>query len=180
MRSHGGLGAVQDSAESRITSYKPVSEKSVSLDRLVGYIGMCVLMLVVICSTTPTFLIPQMPWWGVWAIVGGWAILGGGLFFFAQVHPRWVFERTGWALTQEGFEIRQGIIWRHHIAIPAARVQHVDVSQGPLQRMYDLGKLTIHTAGTANASVELNGLEHSLALELRDELIRQKELLDDA
>ncbi len=155
-----------------------LSMKSVVLDRWIGYTVLCVLMLIVFCSSSPAFLI--MPWWGVWAVIAGWCSLAGVLFFFAHVHPRWAYERTRWGLTEEGFEIRRGIIWRHQIAIPAARVQHVDVSQGPLQRIYDLGKLTIHTAGTANASIELSGLEHSIALSLRDDLIRQKEMLDVA
>lgn len=157
-----------------------VSEKSVILDRWIGYVVASVVMLIVVGSTSPAFLHPQIPWWGIGAVILGWAVLGGLLAFFAHVHPRWAYERTRWGLTEEGFEIRRGIIWRHQIAIPAARVQHVDVSQGPLQRVYQLGKLTIHTAGTANASVELSGLEHSVALKLRDDLIRQKEMLDDA
>ncbi|GAB5403761.1 MAG: hypothetical protein Aurels2KO_19920 [Aureliella sp.] len=180
-----GAGAAVSSVATGATvftgaAYKPLSEKIVKLDRWIGYAGMSVLLLVIVSSTAPTFLIPQMPWWGVAVIALLWVILAVFLYYLAHMHPRWAFDRTSWAMTPEGFEIRRGIIWRHHIAIPAARVQHVDVSQGPLQRLYDLGKLTIHTAGTANASVELNGLEHTLALELRDELIRQKELLDDA
>lgn len=174
------LTGEHDDGSPEALSYKPVSEKSVSLDRLIGYVVMCVVMLIVVCSTAPLFLIPKMPWWGVGAIIAGWFALGAVLFFFAQVHPQWAFERTRWALTDEGFEILRGIVWRHHIAIPAARVQHVDVSQGPLQRIYDLGTITLHTAGTANASVELGGLEHAVALRLRDELVRQKEMLDDA
>ncbi len=75
-------------------------------------------------------------------------------------------------------EIRRGVWWRHRIAIPVARVQHVDVSQGPIQRMFDLATLTIHTAGTKNASIDLSGLDHGSALHLRDRLIEQKDSLD--
>jgi len=63
------------------------------------------------------------------------------------------------------------------VAVPAARVQHVDVSQGPFERMFQLGKLVIHTAGTENASIEVPNLEHATALRLRDELIKQKEMV---
>ena len=59
-------------------------------------------------------------------------------------------------------------------AVPWARVQHADVSQGPIQRMYGVGTLTIHTAGTSNSSVNLAGLSHELAISLRDKIIRQR------
>jgi membrane protein YdbS with pleckstrin-like domain len=50
-------------------------------------------------------------------------------------------------------------------------VQHTDVSQGPLQRRYGLATLTVHTAGTENAQVQLPGLPHDVALSIRDHLL---------
>ena len=83
-------------------------------------------------------------------------------------------RHASWRLDKEGFEIRRGVFWRHRITIPLGRVQHADVSQGPLQRMYEIGTLTVHTAGTSNASVVLEGLAHDKALELRDLIVRQR------
>jgi hypothetical protein len=48
------------------------------------------------------------------------------------------------------------------------------VSQGPLERKFELGTLTIHTAGTENASVAIDGLAHVTAIELRDKLVAQR------
>lgn len=158
--------------------YRKLCERSVTLDRGIGYVVFSVIFLVILGTSTPTMFFPNMPAWGIAAIVAGWVGVGIVMFLLAHSVPRWSYERTTWAMTPEGFEIRRGILWRHHIAIPAARVQHVDVSQGPLQRMFDLGKLTIHTAGTKNAALELSGLEHATALGLRDELVRQKELAE--
>ena len=62
--------------------------------------------------------------------------------------------------------------------MPLARVQHTDVSQGPFQRQFELGTVTVHTAGTQNASVALSGLTHSVALQLRDQLIAQRDSKD--
>ena len=124
----------------------------------------------------------------VWANVGmGW-ILGlvalGGVFllgvslYFTVFWPRKVYDHASWRLDSEGLEIRRGVLWRHQISIPLGRVQHADVSQGPLQRMHEIGKLTVHTAGTQNASVELDGLTHSVALDLRDLLVKQRRSSD--
>ena len=70
----------------------------------------------------------------------------------------------------DGMRIQRGVLWRKTIWIPITRVQHTDVSQGPLQRRYDLATLTVHTAGTEGASIPLSGLEHGVATRLSDHL----------
>ncbi len=71
----------------------------------------------------------------------------------------------------DGLEIRSGVYFRSVTTVPRSRVQHTDVSQGPLQRRYGLATLTVHTAGTENAQVELPGLRHDVALKIRDHLL---------
>ena len=74
-----------------------------------------------------------------------------------------------------GVTIRRGVVWRTVTSVPRSRVQHTDVSRGPVQRYFDLATLVIHTAGTRDASVTLSGLGHSAALVLRDRLIEPPE-----
>ena len=95
-------------------------------------------------------------------------------FIAAWFWPPLEHRRASWRLDSEGLEIHRGVLWRHQITIPLGRVQHADVSQGPLQRQFELGTLTIHTAGTENASVALEGLAHWTAIELRDQIVRQR------
>ena len=45
-------------------------------------------------------------------------------------------------------EIWSGVLWRQAVVVPRSRVQHIDVSQGPIERSYGLATLSIHTAGT--------------------------------
>lgn len=95
-------------------------------------------------------------------------------FWWSVFWPPIAYRHIRWRLDPVGLEIHRGVIWKHRTAIPLARVQHADVSQGPLQRSYNLGTLTIHTAGTVGASVDLSGLSHHVALDLRDRLVRQR------
>ena len=104
----------------------------------------------------------------------GASLLTVFLFVMAYLWPSVVHRHASWRLDDEGLEIRRGVLWRHQITIPLGRVQHADVSQGPLQRMFELGTLTVHTAGTQNASVGLEGLTHSIAISLRDQIVRQR------
>ncbi len=96
------------------------------------------------------------------------------LFAMAWRWPAISYRHTSWKLDEEGLEIHKGVFWKHQITVPLGRVQHADVSQGPIQRSFGLGTLIIHTAGTQNSSVVLSGLSQTTAIELRDQIISQK------
>lgn len=96
------------------------------------------------------------------------------LFAMAWRWPSVSYQYTSWKLDEEGLEIHRGVFWKHQISVPLGRVQHADVSQGPIQRSFGLGTLVIHTAGTQNSSVVLSGLSQTTATELRDQIITQK------
>ena len=97
-----------------------------------------------------------------------------GMLCNATFWPPIEYRHIHWQLSDVGLEIRRGVFWKHQIAVPWARAQHADVSQGPLQRMFEIGSLTIHTAGTKNSSITIDGLAHTQAIEMRDEIIRQR------
>jgi membrane protein YdbS with pleckstrin-like domain len=75
---------------------------------------------------------------------------------FAWWFPGASHRHLRYRVDPRGLRIRRGVFWRTTIWIPITRVQHTDVSQGPLQRQFELATLTVHTAGTANASIPLS------------------------
>jgi hypothetical protein len=104
-------------------------------------------------------------------LVGGWALvvlqgLALAWFWTAARH-----RRTRYRLDAQGLHIRRGVWWQSEIAVPRSRVQHTDVTQGPLERVWGLSTLVVHTAGTENASIQLSGLAREDALAARDHLI---------
>jgi membrane protein YdbS with pleckstrin-like domain len=94
-----------------------------------------------------------------------------GLVWLAVRWPAVEYERARYVLDDRGIEIRRGVVWRRVINVPRSRVQHTDVSQGPLERSHGLGTLVIYTAGTDHAQVDLPGLAHETALTIRDHLL---------
>lgn len=159
--------------------FQPLSPRSIPFEQRTGYIVALVVGIVVLGFTAPFAI--GLGWSSPWILalaVVGWLLLACILFGSAHFWPAVSYRHAMWRLDDTGLEIRRGVFWKHRIAIPAARVQHVDVSQGPIQRMFRLGKLTINTAGTRNASIELEGLDYDQALQLRDQLIMQKEAVD--
>jgi membrane protein YdbS with pleckstrin-like domain len=81
------------------------------------------------------------------------------------------YQRLRFGVDERGITIERGIWWRSRIALPRIRVQHSDVSQGPLQRRYGVSTLKLYTAGSRYTKIELAGLLHEDATALRDSLI---------
>ena len=103
-------------------------------------------------------------------ILGVWLLLLASLLSLLYRWPAARHRRLRYLVEEDGLCIRRGVFWRKVIWIPITRVQHTDVSQGPVQRKFGLGTLTVHTAGTAGASISLVGLEHGIASRLSDHL----------
>lgn len=90
------------------------------------------------------------------------------LFYWYSIH--W-YKAYTYTLLDVGLRINKGVFWQQQHTVPRNRVQHIDITSGPLERRYDLSKLILHTAGTRNASVTLPGLLQEDAAALRQELI---------
>jgi uncharacterized protein len=160
------------------SGFNQLDEKYVLNETASGFITMAVVAILAAGALLVLWLFRGIDWVAfiVLAIAAVLILLIG---FAACIWSRWFFRNARWKLDEESFEIRQGVLWKHRILVPLGRVQHADVSQGPLQRYFGLGKLIVHTAGTYQASVELDGLSHRLALQIRDRLIKQTHQLSE-
>jgi membrane protein YdbS with pleckstrin-like domain len=110
-----------------------------------------------------------------WMVLGlgaaGWLAASLLLAWWLWRWPTISYRYASYRLDESGIEIRRGVVWRSIINVPRSRVQHTDVSQGPLERSHALSTLIIHTAGTAHARVALPGLARPVAIRLRDQLL---------
>ena len=84
--------------------------------------------------------------------------------------PHRRFFARGYALSDDRLRVVRGILLRADTVVPFGRVQHIDVDRGPLERYFGLATITLHTAGSHNASVNLPGLRHETALAMREEM----------
>jgi uncharacterized protein len=105
------------------------------------------------------------------AAVGG-LVIGGLLWILGRRWAHAVYRHTSYVIGPRGLEIRRGVWWQHVISVPRSRIQHADVSQGPLQRAFELATLVLYTAGAQHAKIELEGLAFPTALTLRHDLLR--------
>lgn len=85
--------------------------------------------------------------------------------------PPLYYRHLQYGVDDAGIVIQRGVLWRSRIALPRVRIQHTDVSQGPLQRRFGVGTLKLYTAGSSHTKIELEGLRHAEAIALRDALL---------
>ena len=123
-------------------------------------------------------LTARLPPLMVSALAVAWALVTLGLAWLSWQWPGIAYRHTAYRVGADGFEIRRGVFWRTVVNVPRSRVQHTDVSQGPLERRFGLGALVLYTAGTDHARVDLGGLEYGTAAALRDHLLPHER--DDA
>jgi membrane protein YdbS with pleckstrin-like domain len=107
-----------------------------------------------------------------------WALLLGGALGYVWKYPPARYRQLRYRIDDVGITIRDGVLWRASSALPRMRIQHTDVSQGPLQRRFGVADLKLYTAGSRYTCIVLPGLEHGVALQLREELQRRAD--DDA
>jgi membrane protein YdbS with pleckstrin-like domain len=120
---------------------------------------------------------PTVSWIGTGVVVAALGTLLGLATYFGSL---WSYRSTSLLVDETGLEIARGVLWRHQISVPRSRIQHTDVTQGPLERRFGLGTLVIYTAGTAHAAIPIEGLAHETALALRDALLAHRGAADAA
>lgn len=78
------------------------------------------------------------------------------------------YHARGYHMAFDRLRVVRGLLFRSDTVVPFGRVQHIDVSRGPLERYYGLATLVLHTAGTHNASIRIPGLGEEDALAMRE------------
>ncbi|MEM1052070.1 MAG: PH domain-containing protein [Pseudomonadota bacterium] len=101
-------------------------------------------------------------------VISGPALLLA-LFVIIRI-PLARYNARGYQISRDRLRVVRGIMWRSDTIVPFGRIQHIDVDQGPVERALDIATMTLHTAGSHNASVSLPGLGHELAIEMREEI----------
>jgi membrane protein YdbS with pleckstrin-like domain len=88
------------------------------------------------------------------------------------VAPQRIYRRLRYGLTDRLLQVVRGWLFHTDTIVPFVRVQHLDVTRGPVDKLFGTSTLVIHTAGTRNSIVTVPGLAPGRAAEIRD-IIRE-------
>ncbi len=102
----------------------------------------------------------------------------GFLWLFNIIFVSKAFPKKQYALRARDIIYTKGLLWSTRTSIPFNRIQHVELKQGPFERMFKLNSLKIFTAGGQTSDLVVPGLSEEKALQLK-EFILGKTAIDE-
>lgn len=104
--------------------------------------------------------------------LGAWVLLMG-----ISLLLRWLgFKHKSYAIREKDVHYKSGLLWRSETSIPFHRVQHAEVSQGLIERMFKLGRLKVFTAGGESSDLVIPGLQPDQAARLKAYVLKKSGL----
>lgn len=149
--------------------FHKLDPRTVNLWRLSNLIGWGIVIIVSLISNLVIMLadldVPLL------ALGASWIVLLGLSVWLIWIRPSKVYDGWSYRLDDRVLETRSGLLIQVSRLLPLSRLQHVDLHRGPLERIFGLASLVLHTAGTQSASITIPGLDAETATRLRDHLI---------
>ncbi len=86
------------------------------------------------------------------------------------VHTLLRYRFWGFTVRDDSLYLQHGVLIRVQTVVPYVRIQHIDTSRGPLERLVGLSSSVVYTAGSRGADVTIPGLEDDRARNLQEHL----------
>jgi hypothetical protein len=139
--------------------WSAVSPRLATARRVSGCVPLVVIALGLVVAA---LLVPWPPLWGP-----------AGFFAALAVWTWWLAGRqaAAWAYAEreDDLLVRSGIMFRRIVVVPYGRMQFVDVHAGPVDRVFRIARVQLHTA-SAGSDAAIPGLPPDEAARLRDRL----------
>jgi putative membrane protein len=102
---------------------------------------------------------PLFTWWGISLMLS---------VLFVTGFVSWL--RFTWRVEEDELRIEQGLMVRRKRYVPRDRIQAIDISSGPLQRMFGLVRLNVLTAGGTSPEAQISALSRREARAIQEAL----------
>jgi hypothetical protein len=115
-----------------------------------------------------TALLPQEI--GTAGAVGAVVFVAAGLFGVARAVL--LYRSWEYVVRADSLYLSRGVFTRVRTVVPYVRVQHIDTTRSPVERLLGLSTLVVYTAGSRGADVTIPGLTPDRASTLQHRLER--------
>ncbi len=156
------------------TTFQKLSKNYVS----VRYIGNTIFFLLLLGGLfsiyIETSIIEDYPtlWYGLLAFWCFWLITS---FLLVKLG----YDIRGYVLREKDIIHRKGVLFKSTTTIPFNRVQHCEISQGPIQRLFNLHTLEIFTAGGGKSDLAIPGLEGDTAQQIKEFIVKKTAIAEE-
>ena len=89
------------------------------------------------------------------------------------------FKKKEYALRERDVVYKSGLVWKRTTVLPFNRIQHAEVEQGPLQRLFQLSQLKVYTAGGSSSDLTISGISLEVAQSMKEFILRKTSLNEE-
>lgn len=78
------------------------------------------------------------------------------------------FKYHKYAMRMKDIIYQEGYLWRRITTVPFNRIQHCEVTQGPIHRIMNVSKIKVFTAGGSSSDLAISGLSTEEAHKMKN------------
>ena len=78
------------------------------------------------------------------------------------------FSRRKYVLREKDISYKEGLLVKKMTTVPFSRIQHVEIDEKPVSRMFGLSSLSVYTAGDSSDDLEVKGIKKETALQIKE------------
>ncbi len=78
------------------------------------------------------------------------------------------FSKRKYAVREKDISYKRGVIIKTLTTIPFSRIQHVELDEAPILRIFKLASISVFTAGDSSDDLVLKGIKKNEALQIKE------------
>lgn len=87
---------------------------------------------------------------GVEPIIMGFVLIIVFVFFFLfLLYVPAYYNTLEYVIDKDALRMKKGVFWRTRITIPYGKITNLDITQGPVERLYKISHINVQTAGAS-------------------------------
>lgn len=83
------------------------------------------------------------------------------------------FSRRKYVLREKDVTYKSGVLIEKITTVPYSRIQHVEINEAPISRMFKLASLYVFTAGDSSNDLVIKGIKKEEALRIKEFINQQ-------
>lgn len=101
-------------------------------------------------------------------------------FILIAIYSFYAAKACGYILREKDILYKNGLWWKKRTGVSFKRIQHIDITHGPIERNLRLATIKFFTAGGYTADLKISGLSKNYAEKIRslvlDKIAHQKDI----
>jgi membrane protein YdbS with pleckstrin-like domain len=153
--------AVTSFPEITKTDFKPIENKYLKVILINTFIGFVIIFVLVFFADYKSLfeLIENTIW-----------IYVGIVFAFISILlvKNIGFKKRKYAVREKDISYKSGVFFKKLTTVPFSRVQHIEIDEKPVSRLFGLASLSVYTAGDSSDDLVIKGITKEMASQIKE------------